>query len=468
MSADLSNIKVADLREICKRAFRITGREAASRRNLYEALERQPTAIKNKVHSECLNLTRGGHVKYSSNRRKERNKASDDIPDERPRKKARTVDIQTRDLQDHSGQVFLGEGNGADTSNPVDGVPVPNAIVNGATITDTDQHEEFMVAPDQPTVDKLLAEFIDATGNAAVRQNPCCACARELLANTISEISLDKVPNRRLLKPTTPHPSQFTIEGMVLYQKGLTRGGTSGNFCRECLSHLKEGEMPPLSLANDMWIGDVPYQLANLSLAERLMIAKGFPSAYIIKLYPKQRGAVNWEKSQFHNGLKGNVSTFKMNPAQLADVVINDEFPHSGKILSATIGVTFVGPKGVPEACMPDHLRVRRWRVRDALKWLKENNPLYADIRISEPRLNSLPEDGIPEEILSLVRYSDDVSGLNREHEGYVPEYSGAEGMCCIFYLVFSSFLPSGLYISYLRCVFISVGNTNGRLTLGN
>ena len=58
--------------------------------------------------------------------------------------------------------------------------------------------------------------------------------------------------------------------------------------------------------------------------------------------------------------------------------------PPSPTILAATIGVTFVGPKNVPEKTMPGFLWVNRMRVRMALEWLKENNPLYANVTISE------------------------------------------------------------------------------------
>ncbi|KAH9073594.1 hypothetical protein EDB83DRAFT_2172053, partial [Lactarius deliciosus] len=57
--------------------------------------------------------------------------------------------------------------------------------------------------------------------------------------------------------------------------------------------------------------------------------------------------------------------------------------PPSASILTATIGVTFVGPKNLPEKTMPGFLCVNCARVHVALLWLKENNPLYWDIIIS-------------------------------------------------------------------------------------
>ena len=56
-----------------------------------------------------------------------------------------------------------------------------------------------------------------------------------------------------------------------------------------------------------------------------------------------------------------------------------------------------------------------------ALEWLKENNPLYINITISAERLGCLPVDGVPDEISSLAKYSDDTRLLAEETDGYVP-----------------------------------------------
>ena len=54
--------------------------------------------------------------------------------------------------------------------------------------------------------------------------------------------------------------------------------------------------------------------------------------------------------------------------------------------------------------------------------WLKVNNPLYADITISEERLDGICEEGVPDKILNTMRHSDDIEELERERAGYVPE----------------------------------------------
>src|SRR5882762_8731438 len=166
-----------------------------------------------------------------------------------------------------------------------------------------------------------------------------------------------------------------------------------------------------------MWIGEVPFELAVLSLPEQMLIARHFPAALIVKMYPRQKGA-----KSINSGLQGNVSTYRLDTCEITNMVADNVFPRPTRILASTIGVTFVGPKNLPEKSLPGFLHVRKHRVRDALIWLRKKNPLYANITIAEERLQELMEDGIPDEILAAMRYSDDVDELEQECAGYVPE----------------------------------------------
>ncbi|KAF5321196.1 hypothetical protein D9619_001956 [Psilocybe cf. subviscida] len=307
---------------------------------------------------------------------------------------------------------------------------------NGAGVAEdvreTETHSRFMEPPDQNTINERIRAFIDATSNKALKKGTCAVCARRMSARSVTEMDIGEVPNTGHLRANTPHPAHDTFfSGLLLHPTAVD--GNRISVCTECLSALKKDKQPRLSLSNNLWIGQTPYQLRGLSLPERIMIARHFPAAYIIKLYPKVKGARNWGKEQLHKGLRGNVSTYKLDPAQLTKVIGGHDdshlktYPPPAKILSAMIGVTFVGPKEVSEGTLPTMFRVRRWKVRDALKWLKENNPVYSDIEISEARLDEFPEDGIPEEITLTAKYSNDMEALEREREGYVPEDTDAD-----------------------------------------
>jgi hypothetical protein len=121
-----------------------------------------------------------------------------------------------------------------------------------------------------------------------------------------------------------------------------------------------------------------------------------------------------------NSGVHGNVSTYKLNTEDIVDMVDVDVMPPSASVLASTIGVSIIGPKNMPERTMSGFLRVRRECIRLALMWLKEHNPLYSRITISGTRLNELPVDGVPQEILGSLRYSDNVELLEREKAGYV------------------------------------------------
>jgi len=57
------------------------------------------------------------------------------------------------------------------------------------------------------------------------------------------------------------------------------------------MSSLRQNKTPTLSLANEMWIGDIPLEVNVLTLPEHVLIARFFPVAYIVKFYPKENGA---------------------------------------------------------------------------------------------------------------------------------------------------------------------------------
>ncbi|KAJ3568696.1 hypothetical protein NP233_g5549 [Leucocoprinus birnbaumii] len=280
---------------------------------------------------------------------------------------------------------------------------------------------EFLEVVSEEVVKDCTRAFIARTGNEALTTSPCGVCAR--LTPNATIITFDTVtdiPNSHLLKPHRLHPHHNIIAGLIFHE--TVQNGSPVDVCTECLRRLKLDKLPPLALANNMWIGAIPFQLRVLTLAERILVAIYYPAAYIVKLYPKDPSVRYWDPNSLNSGLKGNVSTYPLDPKELATYIFDGTMPPPANILSATIGVTLIGPRGFPERTMPDLLKVRRQRVRDALAWLKANNPLYSNIVMSEERLQQLPEDGIPTEIMATARFSTDLDSVMREHETYVPQ----------------------------------------------
>ena len=307
-----------------------------------------------------------------------------------------------------------------------------DASVIDPAVREVDE-ENFLETVSEDVRRNCISNFIDATGREATSTACCAVCAGQYFCKEISEVKVSDLQAKNLLSPTTPHHAHILTDGMLLHRTPSsmhtsTSGVDYANVCVICAKSLRCNKLPPLSLANRMWVGDVPLQLRILTLPEQILVARYFPAAYIIKLYPMKKGTRSWSLSSLQSGLRGNVSTYRLNTNNIINMTDSQVMPPSPEILAAMIGVTFVGPKNLPEKTMPGFLCVNRARVHDALWWLKENNPIYQNIQISSGRLNTLPVDGVPLQIWSLMKHSDDTTLLSEEHDNYVPEEDGDDG----------------------------------------
>ena len=121
--------------------------------------------------------------------------------------------------------------------------------------------------------------------------------------------------------------------------------------------------------------------------------------------------------------MRGNVSTYELNAEGITDMVQGKLMPCPPAILASLISVTFIALGELPKSWIHSTFRVHQWIVFDALHWLKEHNPkYYGDIEISEARMESLPEDDVPEEIATVIRQSEDVGVVEEESNGYIPQ----------------------------------------------
>jgi len=169
---------------------------------------------------------------------------------------------------------------------------------------------EFIISPSQETLNGIVSDFIDATSNNALKTLACGSCARETNINECDEMPIKNIPNKHPLIPHTAHAAHELVDGLLIYAPALGVSKKTVYICNECRNQLKRDVRSRLSLSNDMWIGDTPRELQNLTLPECILLAKYFPTAYIVKMFPKQKNAFTWDHSQMHSGLKGNVSTY--------------------------------------------------------------------------------------------------------------------------------------------------------------
>ena len=65
-------------------------------------------------------------------------------------------------------------------------------------------------------------------------------------------------------------------------------------MCIECLSALRRGALLRFLLANNLWIGNIPFELRRLTIPEELLIAR-YPRCIMVELH--------WHPSKEHTNL---------------------------------------------------------------------------------------------------------------------------------------------------------------------
>ncbi|CAK5284216.1 unnamed protein product [Mycena citricolor] len=289
---------------------------------------------------------------------------------------------------------------------------------------------KYLALPDESQTKDIYQRFYDATSNAAVLMMICGVCAREVgPEHDRTPRRLSTLPNVQRLVPHQPHPSHTLFEGKLLEPQGVfnDNGVIRVRVCEQCSAALlkPENKPPKFSLANNMWIGPVPWQLHVLTFPEQLLIALLYPRVFVFKLHPRVGGR---DPSKLQRGMRGTVSTYELDSDGIASMLAGGLMPRPPAVLASVISLTYIGVGTLPKHWLQSTFRVRRKNVFDALSWLKQNNPkYYGSISIDASRIAALPEDDVPPEILSIVRQTEDVDAVNRESDSYVRDHHSDE-----------------------------------------
>ncbi|KAJ3511695.1 hypothetical protein NLJ89_g3948 [Agrocybe chaxingu] len=302
---------------------------------------------------------------------------------------------------------------------------VEEGIIGWQELPDMDK---FMELPTSETVKECYRAFYNATSASAVQMTVCGVCGQEvgILEDKVTSIPLQDLPNAHRLVPKVQHPHHDLFNGCLLDPAGVQTNGTSTvvQICRKCFLDLKKTDckLPPkFSLANGLWLGTIPWVLQVLTFPEQLLLSQLFPRVYVFKLFPKAGG--HGDGTTLQRGMRGTVSTFELDTGGITSMISGDLLPHPPAVLASVISVTFIGLGSLPKRWLKSTFTVRRKVVHDALCWLKENNPYYAKISIDSQRLQTLPEDDVPVEILSIVHESDDAGIVEQENSGYASRH---------------------------------------------
>ena len=286
-------------------------------------------------------------------------------------------------------------------------------VVNGKPCRD---FSSFMALPTFEEERQCYEDFYDATSNESLQLQTCPICAREKLQKEGERTMILSDPS---IVEVLGNGRDDDVEVVLRDLLEIEEGEVCCWMCFECLRSLECSMMPKLSLANNLWIGDIPFELADLTIPEQLLIARHYPRCYIFKLFPRDMTS-HFPLDQLYSGMAGNASLFELNTREIVEMLKGQRMPSPVQTLVSVIAITFVSSKTLPMDWLKKTFRVRRGVVCGALVWLKRHNPIYSDICLDMSRLEDLPEDDIPQELLSIVRQEDDDEVVERERESYM------------------------------------------------
>jgi hypothetical protein len=297
------------------------------------------------------------------------------------------------------------------------------------------------VPPSLETKLRALSDFREATGNDALRELTCAVCSE---ASTSDNMHSEPVPlplfNTNVLR--TPLPPNVEVpfqdddelRGMVLDVSGVIRaddGHAQLMMCKGCYRSLVVSKaIPKWAIANEQFLGDIPPELKELTVVEEAMIARQRAKCWIIHL-KDDAGSGDARTSQpqtrpsnptLQRGVRGHIIIYPTNPKKLATLL-----PPALSEVANPICVLFVGNKPPTQEWLRSKAKpliVRPKKVRDALIWLKENNPLYSDIEIKDRLLDTMPDE-------SILPVTIDVVPPNRAEDAQGARYDATQSCPC-------------------------------------
>jgi hypothetical protein len=189
-------------------------------------------------------------------------------------------------------------------------------------------------------------------------------------------------------QPNFDSSSFYFQNDIILYKNGLFEANRVKMciVCQKCRTSLSKEKIPKFSVANNMWLGDIPKELQGLTI----------PEEKLISLYR-------------HNSCINVPNIVNSLPFTLTD-------------LCDTLKVIFIGPRPPDRLHLRKVLTVRKKKIIEALQWLKKYNILYQNININLDNIAQLPEDDVPECIMSTLEQKIGDEDGQSERTGYVPD----------------------------------------------
>ena len=243
----------------------------------------------------------------------------------------------------------------------------------------------------------IIRNWCKATDPSVLEEAGCAVCGELVPVKQLSRLKAIKKLLNILAAPGVTRVERKSSAQSIVEFKGPVLDYQCDKICDNCRRSIRDGKVPRLALANNLWIGQVPKELSELNFVEKLVVARIRHNCCFIKVAS--------------SGLKkmvAHVIAFE-SPIPKAYNILPPPVDEMDDVLA----ILFTGPsKPTQEDLTRVPLLISQKRVAKALEWLKLNHIDYSDLEISYENLKKYPEDSPP----VSVEYRHDFS--NKVPEG--------------------------------------------------
>lgn len=238
---------------------------------------------------------------------------------------------------------------------------------------------------------EITREWCNSISEDALSEALCVVCTELKQKQTMSVQSMGDSQFVCLFQAHVAHLEAEMLDILFtasLCHEGMFMRGDKqvGYVCKPCWNAVRQQRFPVSSLANGLWIGNIPPELAALNFVEKLLVARYWHSVCIVKIGAKH------EQRQYG----GNAIVFSQPVAKFYHAL-----PPPKEDLDECLAVMLtrnIQAADIDFSRTP--LLVRKEVVLQALTWLKKHNRYYQDLEISYNNLNSYRSNEIPVAVL--------------------------------------------------------------------
>ncbi|THU85780.1 hypothetical protein K435DRAFT_589573, partial [Dendrothele bispora CBS 962.96] len=147
--------------------------------------------------------------------------------------------------------------------------------------------------PQNNLVHKIITEWASDSNPSHIEEAGCAVCGQLKLQTDMNELRTMKNYLHVLTQPGVTRKERKSNSDIVTDIPGPVLDPKCNQICSACRKSLRDGKIPRLSLANGLWIGEVPPQLDNLNFMERLLVQKMRTNCCFVKVSSGMRKMIS-------------------------------------------------------------------------------------------------------------------------------------------------------------------------------